>query len=120
MGLIYIRISKKTIIYYFYINNKIVLIKGDKTMKEITVKNVAVQELEGFYKDTIIEFAFDGIDGRYSCNEMNGETLREVSYALLYANWNTVEGYPNHFPQTVYPEFMEAFKAKFGIEIPTV
>ena len=87
-------------------------------MKEITVKNVAVHELEGFYKDTIIEFAFDDIDGRYSCNEMNGETLREVSYALLYANWNTVEGYPNHFPQTVYPEFMEAFKAKFGIEIP--
>ena len=89
-------------------------------MNELIITNEAVHELEGFYKDTIIEFTFDGVEGRYSCNEMSGETLREVSYGLLYANWNTVEGYPNHIPQTVYPEFMEAFKAKFGIEIPTV
>lgn len=89
-------------------------------MKEIIITNVAVQEIEGICKDTITEFTFDGVDGRYSCNEMNGETLREVSFGLLYANWNSIEGYPNHFPQTVYPEFMEAFKAKFGIEIPTI
>lgn len=89
-------------------------------MKEIIIVNEAVQEIEDICKDTIIEFTFDGVEGRYSCNEMSGETLREVSYGLLYANWNTVEGYPNHFPQTVYPEFMEAFKAKFGVEIPTV
>ena len=89
-------------------------------MKEITITNVSVHELEGFYKDTITEFEFDGIDGRYSCNEMSGETLREVSYGLLYANWNTIEGYPNHTPQIVYQDFMTAFKEKIGIEIPTV
>ncbi len=89
-------------------------------MKEITITNVSVHELEGFYKDTIIEFTFDGVEGRYSCNEMSDETLREVSFGLLYANWNSIEGYPNHFPQTVYPEFMTAFKNKFGVEIPTV
>lgn len=89
-------------------------------MKEIIIVNESVQEIEGICKDTIIEFEFDGVEGRYSCNEMNGKTLREVSYGMLYANWNTIEGYPNHYPQTTYPAFMTAFKEKFGIEIPTV
>ena len=90
-------------------------------MKEIIVTNEFVDEVPEFIKETQINFTFNGEAGNF-----NIQNVAEVSYLVGYAHWNpSIPDYPSYttFSENGvidYVEFLEAFKTKFGVEIPTV
>lgn len=94
-------------------------------MKEIVITNKIVNEVEGFIKETTVEFSFDGETGTFTITDIDGEISYEVAYLLGYARWNPcVDDYVssttfNNDGIFDYRPFLEAFKNKFGNEIPT-
>jgi|GEM_PF-6084967 hypothetical protein len=93
-------------------------------MKEIVITNKIVNEVEGFIKETIISFEFDGESGTFTIQDMDDDIYYEVSYILGYAYWSpTIDEYQssttfNNDGIIDYREFLKAFETKFGNEIP--
>lgn len=95
-------------------------------MKEIIVTNEFVDEVPGFIKETQVNFTFNGEAGNFNIQNVAGEISYEVSYLVGYAHYNpSIPDYPSYITFSEngvidYAEFLEAFKTKFGVEIPTV
>nr|DAD61758.1 MAG TPA: hypothetical protein [Caudoviricetes sp.] len=92
--------------------------------KEIVITNKVVNEVEGFIKETVVTFEFNGEPGTFTIQDVSDDIYYEVSYLLGYAYWSpTVYGYQSSstFSNDVidYSEFLRAFEEKFGNEIPT-
>ena len=94
-------------------------------MKEIVITNKVINEIEGFIKTTTISFEFDGENGTFEIQDVFDDIYYEVSYLLGYARWSPmIDDYPSftsfHNDGLFdYRPFLEAFKNKFGNEIPT-
>lgn len=95
-------------------------------MKELVIlSNETREENEmGFMK--VVKFNFNNIEGSFSTTNICGMEMNDVSYNLGYASWDRCNNISqNTFSKSDddlfhYVEFLEAFKEKFGIEIPTV
>lgn len=93
-------------------------------MKEIIVTKEHVDEVPSFIKETQINFTFNGEAGNFNIQNVAGSISYEVSYLVGYAHWNpTWDAFPTHttFSENGvidYTEFLEAFKERFGVEIP--
>ena len=94
-------------------------------MKEIVITDKVVNEVEGFIKETVVSFEFDGEDGTFTIQDVSDDIYYEVAYLLGYARWSpTIDEYPSSTTFSNdgifdYHPFLEAFKNKFGNEIPT-
>ena len=93
-------------------------------MKELVIVSTEIREENetGFFK--VIKFTFNGVEGTLTNMNICGMEINDVSYNLGYASWN---GYriisQNTFSKADddifhYSDFINAFKNKFGIEIP--
>lgn len=94
-------------------------------MKEITIINTEKMGVDEFSTE-ITYFEFDGYEGCFTKTTIGNpddcEIEYEATYITGYAAWNvTTDAVNTTFTNDVidYSEFMEAFKHKFGVEIPT-
>ena len=93
-------------------------------MKEIKITKSERMGFDSFRTETIY-FVFDEYEGRFIKTFMPYGVEYEVGYTTAYANWNTASRSATTLFNTNeglinYTEFLQAFKEKFGIEIPTV
>ena len=95
-------------------------------MKELVIVSTDVKEENemGFFK--VVKFAFNDIEGTFTTTNICGLEMNDVSYNLGYASWDRQHNISkNTFSARDddmfhYTEFLNAFNAHFGLEIPTV
>ena len=95
-------------------------------MKELVILSNEIREENemGFMK--VVKFNFNNIEGSFPTTNICGMEMNDVHYNLGYASWDKQHNISqNTFSRNDddlfhYTEFLEAFNAKFGLEIPTV
>lgn len=95
-------------------------------MKELVILSTDVKEENemGFFKT--VKFEFDGHEGVFTTTNICGMEMNDVHYNLGYASWDKQHNISqNTFTEADddifnYSEFLGAFNAQFGIEIPLV
>lgn len=91
-------------------------------MKELVVVN---RELKNVNKDSaleVVKFIFDGIEGRFTITTLGHSNVYHLYYNG-FATWsNDLEWWDadTTFDTKKDSEFIEAFRNKFGIEIPCI
>ena len=95
-------------------------------MKELIIVSDELREENEFGYFRVVKFNFNDFEGTFTSLTICGLQSNDVYYRLGYAAWNRCNTISqNTFKRDVddifhYAEFLQAFKEKFGIEIPTV
>ena len=95
-------------------------------MKELIIVSDELREENEFGYFRVVKFNFNDFEGTFTSLTICGLQSNDVYYRLGYAAWNRCNTISqNTFKRDVddifhYTEFLQAFKEKFGIEIPTV
>lgn len=93
-------------------------------MKELVIVSTDVKEENemGFFK--VVRFNFNNVEGVFTTTNICGMEMNDVHYNLGFASWDKQHNISqNTFTEVDndifnYSEFLKAFNAQFGIEIP--
>nr|DAY22971.1 MAG TPA: hypothetical protein [Caudoviricetes sp.] len=89
-------------------------------MKELVVVNQELKEVNTDSALEVVKFTFNDIEGRFAITSLASSNIFHI-YWNGFATWsNGIEWWDTDttFEKDRDNEFVEAFKEKFGIEIP--